>query len=238
MPAVAARRGWPPQQPDPALVVPDDLGNFAHPGGPIIDDMLGREATVAFKLHHSLASRRPYQLLQALPRTRGPPPGMPLAQLGRSFYDELSAAVARQLRVLNGSRSPTRYSSGHLVAVALLHWLLVLVAVASGPSVLAGSALFVLVGLLPRSAEFAIHEALHFRVGRSARSNELAMLVSDLLLHIPAPVYRATHVQEHHVDVQPLLYVFLRSLKVSGCTGVHELGAERREDWRHRERSR
>ena len=39
---------------------------------------------------------------------------------------------------------------------------------------LAGSALFVLVGLLPRSAEFAIHEALHFRgvrdlVGRKRR---------------------------------------------------------------------
>ena len=57
----ACRRCPPPQQPDPALVVPDDLEEFAHPGGPIIDDMLGREATVAFKLHHSLASRRPYQ---------------------------------------------------------------------------------------------------------------------------------------------------------------------------------
>ena len=55
------------------------------------------------------------------------------------------------------------------------------------------------------------------RVGRSARSNELAMLVSDLLLHIPAPVYRATHVQEHHVYVQPLLCVFLRSLKAAAA---------------------
>ena len=68
--------------------------------------------------------------------------------------------------------------------------------------------------LLPRSAEFAIHEALHFRVGRSARSNELAMLVSDLLIHIPAPVYRETHVQEHHVYTK----VTDPDLGVSYCT--------------------
>lgn len=67
------------------------------------------------------------------------------------------------------------------------------------PSWLSTALVFVVIGLASRTAEFSIHEALHYRMGASAASNAKAMLVSDVLLHIASPIYRAGHIQEHHV---------------------------------------